>query len=183
MPFEFIKLEIPEVILIKPKKYNDERGFFWESYKQSEFKQNGIKEIFVQDNHSKSRKHVLRGLHYQTSPYEQGKLVQCIKGEIFDVAVDLRKKSKTFTKWVGLNLRAVNNYMLYIPPGFAHGFCSLQDNTEVTYKVTCEYSKTHDKGIFWNDPTIGINWPIKNVQVSEKDRYLPLIHQAELFKI
>jgi len=147
MPFEFTKLKIPDVILIKPKKYVDERGLFLEIFKESEFIRNGIMEKFVQDNHSKSSKSVLRGLHYQMPPLAQGKLVRCIKGEIFDVAVNIRKNSKTFLQWVGVYLNSEEHEMLYIPPGFAHGFCSMQDDSEVIYKVTCEYSSQHDRGI------------------------------------
>ncbi|HPU44322.1 MAG TPA: dTDP-4-dehydrorhamnose 3,5-epimerase, partial [Dictyoglomaceae bacterium] len=162
MPFNFIKLEIPEVILIEPTVFSDERGFFIETYKLSEFKKNGIDYDFVQDNHSKSKKGVLRGLHYQLKPMEQGKLVRCIKGRIWDVAVDIRKGSPTYRKWVAVELSEDNKKMLWIPQGFLHGFVALEDNTEIIYKVTKEYSKEHDRGIFWNDPEINIKWPIDN---------------------
>ena len=131
MSFEFIKTEINEVILIKPKVFEDKRGFFLESYKKSEFYNNGIKEDFIQDNHSKSSIHVLRGLHYQKNPKAQGKLVRCVKGKIYDVAVDIRKNSKTFGKWVGEILSEENKNMLYIPSGFAHGFLTLSDNIQL----------------------------------------------------
>ncbi|HOP95656.1 MAG TPA: dTDP-4-dehydrorhamnose 3,5-epimerase [Dictyoglomaceae bacterium] len=179
MPFNFIKLEIPEVILIEPTVFSDERGFFIETYKLSEFKKNGIDYDFVQDNHSKSKKGVLRGLHYQLKPMEQGKLVRCIKGRIWDVAVDIRKGSPTYRKWVAVELSEDNKKMLWIPQGFLHGFVALEDNTEIIYKVTKEYSKEHDRGIFWNDPEINIKWPIDNPILSEKDKSLPLLKEAE----
>lgn len=179
MPFNFIKLEIPEVILIEPTVFSDERGFFIETYKSSEFKKNGIDYDFVQDNHSKSKRGVLRGLHYQLKPMEQGKLVRCIKGRIWDVAVDIRKGSPTYSKWVAVELSEDNKKMFWIPPGFLHGFVALEDNTEIIYKVTKEYSKEHDRGIFWNDPEINIKWPIDNPILSEKDKALPLLKEAE----
>lgn len=181
MPFEFKKLKIPEVILISPKIYSDNRGFFLESYKTSEFKENGIVECFVQDNHSSSSKSVLRGLHYQLPPFAQGKLVRCIKGEIFDVAVDIRRKSPYYGNWVGIKLNQDNNQMLYIPPGFAHGFYTLSDNTEVIYKVTVEYSKECDRGIIWCDKSINIQWPDDDVILSRKDKELPELKEAEVF--
>ena len=181
MPFEFISLEIPEIKLIKPKIFRDERGYFFEAYKESEFKENGIQENFVQDNHSSSSLGVLRGLHYQLPPHAQGKLVGCIKGSIFDVAVDIRKNSPTFGKWIGVNLNSLNHYMLYIPAGFAHGFYTLQDKTEVLYKVTAEYSPEHDRGIIWNDPQLSIRWPGINVHLSVKDAQLPTLEKAEVF--
>ena len=167
MPFKFKRLEIENVILIEPVIFKDSRGFFMETYKQSEFIKNGIKEKFVQDNHSYSIKNVLRGLHYQLHPYAQGKLVRCIKGKIFDVAVDITKNSKTFGKWVGVILSEENKKMLYIPAGFAHGFITLSDIAEVFYKVTAEYSKEHDRGIIWNDPDINIDWGVSNPILSE----------------
>lgn len=182
MPFEFQKLKIPEVILITPKIFNDDRGFFLESYKASEFKENGINENFVQDNHSSSSKCVLRGLHYQLPPFDQGKLVRCVKGEIFDVAVDIRKNSPNFGNWIGVNLNEDNNQMLYIPSGFAHGFYALKDNTEVIYKVTAEYSKEYDRGIIWCDQSINIEWPDANVILSGKDKNLPELIKAEVFE-
>jgi dTDP-4-dehydrorhamnose 3,5-epimerase (EC 5.1.3.13) len=130
MPFEFIKTDIKEVILIKPKVFEDERGFFLESYKKSEFEENGITDVFIQDNHSKSVKGVLRGLHYQKEPAAQGKLVRCIKGKIFDVAVDIRKNSPTYGRWVGYELSEENKLMLFIPKGFAHGFLTLSEEAE-----------------------------------------------------
>ena len=143
-----------------------------ESYKKSLFHTKGIRAEFVQDNHSKSNKGVLRGLHYQLNPKAQGKLVRCVSGAVFDVAVDIRKKSHTFGKWVGFELTAENKKMLWIPEGFAHGFLTLQDNTEFLYKTTNEYSADHDRGIAYNDLEIGIQWPEIGVDyiLSEKDK-------------
>ena len=183
MPFEFIRTDIKEVILIKPKVFKDERGFFLESYKKSEFEKNGITDIFIQDNHSKSVKGVLRGLHYQKEPEAQGKLVRCIKSKIFDVAVDIRKNSPTYGRWVGYELSEENKLMLFIPKGFAHGFLTLSEEAEIIYKVSeAEYSKEHDKGIIWNDKTINIKWPlehIKEIILSDKDKNLPTLEQAD----
>jgi len=177
MPFEFEPLQIPEVILIKPKLFSDDRGFFLETYKRSDFERVGIGFDFIQDNHSGSKKGVLRGLHYQKRPAVQGKLVRCIRGIIFDVAVDIRIGSPTFGKWVGVYLSEENRHMLWIPPGFAHGFLVVSDYAEVIYKVShSEYSPTHDAGILWNDPDIGIEWPtnlVERVILSEKDAKLP----------
>ncbi len=172
MPFEFMKTEIPEVVLIKPKVFGDERGFFLETYKKSDFEKAGIDTNFVQDNHSRSLKNVLRGLHFQEHPKEQGKLVRCIKGRIFDVAVDIRPGSPTFKKWVGFELSEENKLMLWIPPGFAHGFLVLSEVAEIIYKVSGnEYSPEHDRSIRWDDPDIGIPWPLAGEPIlSEKDR-------------
>ena len=181
MPFEFIRTGIPEVVIIKPKLFKDDRGFFMETYKRSEFEQMGIPTNFVQDNHSKSTKYVLRGLHFQKEPFGQGKLVRCIKGKIFDVAVDIRKNSPTFKKWVGFELTEENKLMLWIPRGFAHGFLTLSDEAEIIYKVSDnEYSPKSDAGIIWNDPEVNINWPIDREPIlSGKDRKALLL--AELF--
>jgi len=178
MPFKFKKLEIPDVILIEPVVFTDERGFFIETFKASDFKANNISYEFVQDNHSKSRKGVLRGLHYQLKPMEQGKLVRCIKGKIWDVAVDIRKGSPWYRKWVGVELSEKNKLMLWIPPGFAHGFIALED-AEVIYKCTKEYAPQYDRGIIWNDPELAIHWPIKNPILSLKDANLPNLKDAE----
>lgn len=177
MPFEFKRLAIPEVILVKPKVFSDERGFFMETYKRSDFATFGIGEHFVQDNHSRSKKGVLRGLHYQRRPKAQGKLVRVVVGEIFDVGVDIRKDSPTCGKWVGEGLSAENKRMLYIPPGFAHGFCVLSEVAEVLYKTTEEYAPEYDAGIRWNDPEIGIHWPIEHPILSDKDAGLPLLRE------
>lgn len=181
MPFEFERLVIPEVILVKARVFKDQRGFFLESYKKSEFKKAGIDVEFLQDNHSASVKGVLRGLHYQKYPKAQGKLVRCIKGKIFDVAVDIRKGSKTFGKWVAVELSEDNQYMVWIPEGFAHGFLVLSDYAEIIYKVSgAEYSPEHDAGIRYDDPDINIDWPIKEgIILSEKDRKLPTLRQLK----
>lgn len=178
MPFRFKRLEIPEVVLIEPEVFSDERGFFMETYKHSEFFAFGIRAHFVQDNHSRSIRGVLRGLHYQNPPMAQGKMVRVMLGEIFDVAVDIRKGSPTYGKWVGMRLSAENRRMLYIPEGFAHGFCVLSDVAEVIYKVTEEYSQEHESGICWNDPDIGINWPIEKPLLSARDAVLPPLRKA-----
>jgi dTDP-4-dehydrorhamnose 3,5-epimerase len=180
MPFIFKRLSIPEIILIKPKIFLDQRGYFIEFYKHSDFENFGIIQNFVQDNFSRSKKNVIRGLHYQKEPFSQGKLVQCLKGKIFDVAVDIRMGSPTFCKWVGIELSEKNRYMLYIPPGFAHGFAVISNYADVIYKCTREYSPKNDRGIVWNDPDININWPITNPIVSEKDSSLPLLKNADI---
>jgi len=177
MPFSFSSLEISDVKLVIPKYYPDGRGYFLESYKESEFSANKINVKFVQDNVSFSTKGVLRGLHYQIKPKEQAKLVSVISGEIFDVAVDIRKDSTTYGKWVGQILSQKNHKMLYIPEGFAHGFCILSDTANVLYKVTNEYSPENERGIIWNDQKVSILWPIKNLIVSEKDKKLPTLQK------
>lgn len=178
MPFNFEKTDIEGPIIINPKVFVDERGFFLESYKKSDFLKFGINCDFIQDNHSKSTKGVLRGLHFQKQPYEQGKLVRCIKGSIFDVAIDIRPKSKSFGKWVAVILSEENKKMLWIPPGFAHGFLTLTDVAEIIYKVSHnEYSKEYDSGIIWNDKDINIIWPFLEYNIdkpilSDKDKSL-----------
>ncbi len=180
MPFEFKRLKIEEVILVIPKVFNDERGFFLEGYKKSEFEKNGINVEFNQDNHSKSTKGVLRGLHYQLPPKGQAKLVRCIRGKIFDVAIDIRRNSSTFGKWVGEILSEDNKNMLFIPEGFAHGFIVLSDEAELLYKASNEYSKEHDRGILWNDPDINIDWGINYTPIlSEKDKNQPKLSEAK----
>ena len=164
-------LEIPEVFLIEPKVFGDERGYFFESFNQTAFNQAiGYEVQFVQDNHSKSQKNVLRGLHYQLSPKAQGKLVRVVQGEVFDVAVDIRKDSPTFGQWVGEILSAENKRQLWIPEGFAHGFVTLSDTAEFLYKTTNYYAPEYERCIIWNDSDIGINWPIDNTpKLSSKD--------------
>ena len=179
MPFEFKKLEIPEVILVEPLEFKDHRGFFMETYKRSEFEANGIPVEFVQDNYSYSIRGVLRGLHYQKLPMAQGKLIMVVKGEIFDVAVDIRQHSPTYGKWVGKMLSSKNRHMLYVPVGFAHGFCVLSDEAEVIYKVTEEYAPELDRGIIWNDPVVGIRWPLEEPIISLKDSSLPFLKNAD----
>ncbi len=162
---------IPDVLLIEPKVFGDDRGFFFESYNQQAFEQaTGIGVTFVQDNHSKSAKNVLRGLHYQIKQ-PQGKLVRVVQGEVFDVAVDIRKDSKTHGKWVGQILSAENKRQLWIPPGFAHGFLTLSETAEVLYKTTDYYAPEHERCIAWDSPEIGINWPLTAAPLlSAKDR-------------
>jgi len=179
MPFKFSRLEIPDVILVEPISFRDNRGVFIELYKRSDFMREGITEYFLQDNYSRSAKNVLRGLHYQKHPGAQGKLVCCLKGRIFDVAIDIRKDSPTYANWVGAELSDDNNFMLYIPPDFAHGFVVLSDLAEVLYKCTQEYQPENDRGIIWNDPDIGINWPVDNPILSEKDKGLPMLKDAD----
>jgi dTDP-4-dehydrorhamnose 3,5-epimerase len=165
----FLKTSLPGVLICEPSVYQDERGFFFESFNQKEFDKNIPGVQFQQDNHSKSNKGVLRGLHYQIQN-TQGKLVRVIKGSVFDVAVDLRKSSNSFGKWFGLELSAINKRQLWIPPGFAHGFLTLEDNTEFLYKTTDFYYPEHEKCIIWNDPNLGIKWPkINNIKLSIKD--------------
>ncbi len=182
MPFHFERTEIPEVIVITPKSFDDERGFFMETYKSSEFKKNGIDFDFVQDNHSLSKKGVIRGIHFQREPMAQGKLVRVTHGKLFDVAVDLRKQSPTYKKWVGVVLSAENRKMLWVPPGFGHGICALEENTELLYKVTHEYSPELDGGIRWDDPDISVNWPLNKSEaiVSNKDKNLPYLRDINL---
>jgi dTDP-4-dehydrorhamnose 3,5-epimerase len=179
MPFTFKKLDIPEIILIEPEVFLDGRGFFMETYKYSDFVHIGIKEHFVQDNFSQSARGVLRGLHFQKNPNAQGKLVQCLKGRIFDVAVDIRKGSPTFGRWVSMELSGENKRILYIPPPFAHGFVVLSETADVVYKCTKEYAPEDDRGIIWNDPDIKILWPFKYPVISEKDARLPLLRDAD----
>ncbi|WP_456395606.1 dTDP-4-dehydrorhamnose 3,5-epimerase [Thermococcus sp.] len=177
MPFEFKRLEIPDVILIKPKVFEDERGFFMETYKKSDFEKAGIKGEFVQDNHSRSKYGVLRGLHFQREPYAQAKIVRCIRGVIYDVAVDLRKNSPTFGKYVGVILSEYNKHQLYIPRGFAHGFLVLSDVAEVIYKVDNVYAPDYEGGLIWNDPDVGIKWPVDEPVVSGKDMKWPTLRE------
>ena len=182
MAFKFNQLSIPGVILIESQSWNDQRGNFMELYKLSEFSAFGISDNFVQENYSYSIKGVLRGLHQQITPKPQAKLVKCIRGEIFDVAVDLRDNSPTYGNWVGVNLSAENKKQLFIPQGFLHGFCVLSDEAEVIYKCSVEYAPECERGIVWNDPTININWPIRNPIVADKDLRLPLLKDFEKSK-
>jgi len=178
--FKFIKTPIEGLIIIETIVFQDERGFFMETYNLKEFRANGIVETFVQDNHSHSKKGVLRGLHFQQK-HPQGKLVRVIKGKVFDVAVDLRKNSPTFRKWFGIEFSDNNHKQFYIPPCFAHGFLSLKDDTDFLYKCTDFYYPDDELGIIWNDPTINISWPIDNIEnivISEKDRKLPTFEEV-----
>ena len=185
MPFEFERQNIEDVILVMPKVFGDNRGFFMETYKKSDFVANGIDVEFIQDNHSKSTKGVLRGLHYQAKPYGQAKLVRCSKGRIYDVAVDIRKNSKTFGQYVKIELSEDNKNMLYIPAGFAHGFVALSDEVEIIYKASGEYAPQADRGILWCDKEINIDWGIDFEPIlSDKDKYqseLSGINKEELY--
>jgi dTDP-4-dehydrorhamnose 3,5-epimerase len=180
MPFAFKRLEIPAVVLIEPRVFGDERGFFMETYKMPDFVTAGIKGNFVQDNHSRSSKGVLRGLHYQNPPFAQGKLVRVVKGEIFDVAVDIRKGSPTWGKWVGVTLSEENKNILYVPETFAHGFYVLSELAEVIYKTTNVFSAEAEAGIIWNDKELNIEWPVKEPILSEKDKKLPPLKDADI---
>lgn len=180
MPFEFEKIGQEGLVLVKPRVFTDERGFFIETYKLGDFEKAGIAERFVQDNHSRSSRGILRGLHYQKGSARQGKLVRCTLGRIRDVAVDIRKGSPGFGRWSAVELSAENAHILYLPPGFAHGFLVLSDIAEIMYKCTREFSPAHDAGIRWNDPDIGIDWGVSDPVLSAKDRNLPLLKDAEL---
>ena len=179
MPFQFHPQAIPGLILIDTKRFGDKRGFFMETYQYSAFAANGISETFIQDNHSHSSQGVVRGLHYQKNPHAQGKLVRVIQGEIFDVAVDIRIGSPTFGQWQGVNLSAENGRQFYIPPGFAHGFCVLSESADLVYKVTADYHPQSETGCSWNDPAIGIEWPIANPTLSDRDVALPSLAEAD----
>ena len=181
---KFTPLAIPDVFLIEPKVFGDARGFFLESFRQDLFNQaTGTNYEFIQDNHSRSSKGVLRGLHYQLPPHAQGKLVRVISGAVFDVAMDIRRSSPSFGKWVGAELSAENHHQLWIPPGFAHGFVVLSDTADFVYKTTAYYAPESDRGLLWNDPDIAIAWPQLDIafSLSEKDRNQPALKQAELF--
>ena len=182
MPFQIRTTPIDGLLVIEPKVFADERGFFMESFKASDFAAFGITQNFVQDNHSKSRKGVIRGLHFQRAPYAQGKLVRVTRGRAWDVAVDLRKGSLTFGTWYAVELSADNHLLFWIPEGFAHGFLALEDDTELLYKCTAEYNPTSDGGIRWNDPDIGVAWPQIGVSplLSSKDAVLPLLKDCAL---
>lgn len=179
MPFQFHRLEIPDIVLIEARHFADNRGLFLETYKRSAFRDNGIPDAFVQDNLSRSTRGVLRGLHYQIHPAAQGKLVRVLRGEVFDVAVDIRKGSPTFGQWVGMRLSEERFQMIYVPPGFAHGFCVLSEQADFDYKVTAEYAKAQERGIVWNDPDIGIAWPFAEPVLSPKDVQLPPLRDAD----
>jgi dTDP-4-dehydrorhamnose 3,5-epimerase len=165
---------IPDVLIIEPDVHKDDRGYFMETYHTKRYREMGIDVTFVQDNLAHSTKGTLRGLHYQ-QPNAQAKLVQAIQGEIFDVAVDIRSGSPTYGKWVGEKLSVTNNKQLFIPIGFAHGYCVLSDTALVSYKCSSFYSPEDEKGILWSDPDLKIEWPLKNPLVSEKDQFLPTI--------
>jgi dTDP-4-dehydrorhamnose 3,5-epimerase len=162
--------DLSGVLIITPRVFKDARGFFFESYNSEQFRARGIDTVFVQDNHSQSTRGTLRGLHFQLPPMAQAKLVRCTRGTIWDVAVDIRAGSPTFGSWVGVELSAANFRQLYVPSGFAHGFCVLSDEAEVLYKTSAVYSATHERGIAWDDPAIDIAWPIAEPLLSDRDR-------------
>ncbi len=179
-----IKTNIPDVLIFEPKVFGDDRGFFFESFNHQQFEAAiGRSVTFVQDNHSKSSKGVLRGLHYQQPPHAQGKLVRCVVGEVFDVAVDIRKSSPTFGQWVGVNLSAENKRQLWIPEGFAHGFVTLSEVAEFLYKTTNYYNVVSDRGIQWDDEQLAVIWPIENLKIilSDKDKRHPNFAKTEYF--
>lgn len=180
---KFIETEISDVFLIEPKVFGDARGYFMETYSEKVFHENGIDIKFVQDNLSRSVQGTLRGLHYQLDPHAQGKLVRVVRGTVYDVAVDIRKLSPTFGKWVGAVLSEENKLALWIPPGFAHGFYVRSDVAEFTYKCTSLYAPQAEAGIIWDDPQIDIKWPIRDDKIilSDKDRELPLLENAKVF--
>jgi dTDP-4-dehydrorhamnose 3,5-epimerase len=177
MGFRFKSLAIEDVVLVEPDTYGDDRGFFRETYRRSGFAEGGVDRDFAQANFSKSRKNVIRGLHFQREPAAVAKLVGVAQGRIFDVAVDVRSGSPTFGQWVGEELSAGDGRMLYVPEGFAHGFCALEDETLVTYLMTGEFSPEHDGGVRWNDPDIGVDWPVPDPVLSPKDQELPFLNE------
>jgi dTDP-4-dehydrorhamnose 3,5-epimerase len=179
MPFHFTPLSLPGVVLIEPRTFDDARGFFMETYRQTDFVAAGLRDAFVQENHSRSSRWTLRGLHYQRAPQAQGKLVRVTQGEIYDVAVDIRPDSPAFARWVATTLSADNKRLLWIPPGFAHGFCVVSDGAEVIYKATAEYAPELEHGIPWDDPHLGIEWPVTDPLLSERDRRWPPLRSRE----
>ena len=190
MNVKTLRTAIPDVLIIEPTMYSDERGWFYESFNEralhSALQELGLKHphAFVQDNHSRSKRGVLRGLHYQVPPHAQGKLVRVVRGATFDVAVDVRRDSPTFGDWVGVELSESNRRQLWIPEGFAHGFLALEDDTEFLYKTTDVYAKECERAVCWNDASIGIDWPLRSHAVpilAAKDAAAPMLGQAELF--
>ena len=174
---QVIETKLPGVLIIEPRVFEDRRGFFYESYNYREYAQRGIRDVFVQDNHSRSVKGVLRGLHYQTPP-GQAKLVRVVVGEVFDVVVDIRWGSPTYGQWLGVWLSAENRRQLYIPVGFAHGFCVTSEVAEFLYKVSNYYSPPDERGIAWDDPDLGIEWPITEPILSDRDQHHPRLKDA-----
>lgn len=179
MSFTFTPLDIPDVVLVRPTRLGDTRGFFAETYRASAFADAGIEVTFVQDNLARSAGGVLRGLHYQLPPHAQGKLLQVVRGAVFDVAVDLRRGSPTYGGWVGHELSEESGTLLWIPPGFAHGYAVLTEAADLSYKVTTEYRPEADRGIRWDDPDVGVAWPFTDPVLSARDRGLPLLRDAE----
>lgn len=179
MPFTFSPTEIAGVIVIELRVFPDERGFFMETFKHSEFAAHGIGESFVQSNQSRSSRGTLRGLHFQKSPKAQGKLVRALSGAIFDVAVDLRRGAPSFGRWVGVELSAENHKMLYVPAGFAHGFCVMSELADILYMTTDEFAPALESGIAWDDPDLNIAWPEREPKLSAKDRRWPRLRDAD----
>jgi dTDP-4-dehydrorhamnose 3,5-epimerase len=177
-----IPTDLPGVLVLEPRVFGDERGWFFESWSERVFAEStGFTGGFVQDNHSRSARGVLRGLHYQMAPFAQGKLVRVTSGSVFDVAVDLRRGSATFGRWSGVELSADNRRQLWLPPGFAHGFCVTSESAEVLYKATAYYSPPHERCLRWDDPAIGIRWPVPAPVLAPRDAAAPLLAQAECF--
>jgi len=176
---EIVETGIPDLYVVKPTVFKDSRGYFFESYNKEVFLRSGIDQNFVQDNESKSAKGVLRGLHFQKPPFAQGKLVRVIKGAVRDVAVDLRKSSSTFGKWASIDLTEDNKWMYWVPPGFAHGFVTLEDDTVFFYKCTNVYNKSSEGSIRWDDPDLNIDWGISNPRLSDKDKVSPFFTDFE----
>lgn len=170
---EIIKTAIQDLVIIKPRVFEDDRGYFFESYNYGNFSKQGLDLTFVQDNESKSQKNVLRGLHFQSPPFDQGKLVRVIRGSVLDVAVDIRKNSPTYGKWESVELTADNKVMYWVPPGFAHGFVTLEDDTIFAYKCTNVYDKDSEGSILWNDKDLNIDWGVENPILSDKDQVGP----------
>lgn len=177
-----IETKLPGVLIVEPKVFGDSRGFFQETWLKSRYGEMGIKEDFVQDNLSFSTRGVLRGVHYQY-PHPQGKLVSVVKGGVFDVAVDIRVGSPTFGEWVGILLSGENHRQLWVPPGFAHGFCVVSDTVYFTYKCTDLYTPDAEGGVLWNDPDIGIRWPVQDVELSAKDKVYPRLENIPSIRL
>lgn len=174
-----IETSLPGVLILEPRVFTDERGSFMETYHSARFRQLGIDANFVQDNHSRSARGVLRGMHYQ-EPNPQGKLLRCTRGALYDVAADIRVGSPSFGKWFAVELTEENKRMLWVPPGFAHGFCALTDNSDLFYKCTALYDAQNDRSILWSDPDLGIEWPIANPRLSPKDAAAPRLKEARV---
>jgi dTDP-4-dehydrorhamnose 3,5-epimerase len=179
MPFKFIQTDLPGVVIIEPKVFADDRGFFMETYKQSEFISAGVETQFVQENHSMSVEGTLRGLHLQRAPKAQGKLVRAVGGEIFDVAADIRKDSPTFGRWVSIVLTSENRRSVFIPAGYAHGFCVVSSQAQMIYKTTAEFAPDLEWGVRWDDPLLAIPWPVQKPILSERDARWPLLDDGQ----
>ena len=179
MPFTFSPTKIADVLLIEPRVFPDERGFFMETYKRSDFAAHGISAPFVQCNQSRSAQGIVRGLHFQKPPKAQSKLVRAVSGVIFDVVVDLRRGGSSYGQWVGVELSAANNKMLYAPAGFAHGFCVVSAEADIAYMASDEYAPTLESGIAWDDPDLSIAWPVVAPQLSPRDRTWPRLRDAD----